>query len=464
MATKKKTSSTRNKKKRSSKKKPKVKLNNKSVIFFSFVIVLLCGIFLFLNIKFNSESKVQGIAQVSKEMSSSQDKSLELADSADMASKNSSSYDKETNSAKKKSSLATTDVADKKSSGKSENAQTSNKSLNTSETASKSENSSVKAENLSSNEKTAKSHAEKEKFIQEEKPSANKNADTNTKSSKKEENLKKNALASTNSSTLREKSSIQSEKFEKSIKSAEKTLENGEKSSLPQKYDIPPSKNHAKIAFVIDDAGLNVNNLKRYTSLPFALTIAVLPRLSHSKDCAYVVRNSGQELILHQPMQSVNLNLNPGDGAIEPEMSTFEIAQTVKQNLDEIGPNVKGMNNHEGSLISANVIKIGTVLDVALERNIYFLDSRTNVETKAPQAALERDMKIYERDIFIDNVLDKDSMLKEILKGLEIANRKGHVIMIGHVDKSINILPSLLNELYPYLREKGYVLCFVSEI
>ena len=450
MATKKKISSTRNKKKRSSKKKPKVKLNNKSVIFFSFVIVLLCGIFLFLNIKFNSESKVQGIAQVSKEMSSSQDKSLELADSADMASKKSSSYDKETNSAKKKSSLATTDVADKKSSGKSENAQTSNKSLSTSETASKSEKSSVKAENLSSNEKTAKSHAEKEKFIQEEKLSANKNADTNTKSSKKEENLEKNTLASTNSSTLREKSSIQSEKFEKS--------------SLPQKYDIPPSKNHAKIAFVIDDAGLNVNNLKRYTSLPFALTIAVLPRLSHSKDCAYVVRNSGQELILHQPMQSVNLNLNPGDGAIEPEMSTFEIAQTVKQNLDEIGPNVKGMNNHEGSLISANVIKIGTVLDVALERNIYFLDSRTNVETKAPQAALERDMKIYERDIFIDNVLDKDSMLKEIFKGLEIANRKGHVIMIGHVDKSINILPSLLNELYPYLREKGYVLCFVSEI
>ncbi len=441
MATKKKASSTRNKKKRSSKKKPKVKLNNKSVIFLSFVIVLLCGIFLLLNIKFNSESKVQGVAQVSKEMSNSDDKSLENAQNANVANKKAESLDK-------KSSLATTDVADKKSSGKTENAKVNNKSLSTNNAASSSEKSSVKEENLS----------------------ANKNADTNTKSkSLKEENLSVNEktakshaeLASNNSSTLRENSSV---KEQKSSKSLEKTLENGEKSSLPQKYDIPLSKNHAKIAFVIDDAGLNVNNLKRYTSLPFPLTIAVLPRLSHSKDCAYVVRSSGQELILHQPMQSVNLKLNPGDGAIEPEMSTFEIAQTIKQNLDEIGPNVKGMNNHEGSLISANVIKIGTVLDVALERNIYFLDSRTNVETKAPQAALERDMKIYERDIFIDNVIDKDSMLKEILKGLEIANRKGHVIMIGHVDKSVNILPSLLNELYPYLREKGYVLCFVSEI
>lgn len=443
MATKKKTSS---KRKRSSKKKPKVKLNNKSVIFLSFVIVLLCGIFLFLNIKFNSESKVQGLPQVSKEMSNSQDDSLELADSAKSADKLDSA--KSAKSLDKKSSLSAT-------------ATTENKSLSTSETASSKEKSSVKAENLSANEKTAKSASEKEKFIQEENLSANKKTATNTKSSKKEENSQSTSLLSKNSSTLRETPSVKSEK---SSKSSEKTLENSEKSSLPQKYDIPISKNHAKIAFVIDDAGLNVNNLKRYTSLPFALTIAVLPRLSHSKDCAYVVRSSGQELILHQPMQSVNLNLNPGDGAITPEMSTFEIAQTIKQNLDEIGPNVKGMNNHEGSLISANVIKIGTVLDVALERNIYFLDSRTNVETKAPQAALERDMKIYERDIFIDNVLDKNSMLKEILKGLEIANRKGRVIMIGHVDKSVNILPSLLNELYPYLREKGYVLCSVSEL
>lgn len=426
----KKTSSKRKQRSKRAKKKPKIKLNNKSVIFLSCVIVFLCGIFLILNIKFNSESNVAGIPEVSKI-------SLDAGSAA----------------ADRKTSSTTDDSsADRKSSGTTEAAKADRKSSGASGAA-VAEKSSSSGKNSSGAERLEKSSAEENKaFLQPEKSAASEKSDTNTKSSSKKE---KNSYVNKNSLALHENSSL---------KNGNSSSENAGKSPLPQKYDIVPSKNHAKIAFVIDDAGLNVNNLKHYTALPFPLTIAVLPRLSHSKDCAYVVRNSGQELILHQPMQSVNLNLNPGDGAITPEMSTFEIAQTIKQNLDEIGPNVKGINNHEGSLITANVIKIGTVLDIALERRIYFLDSRTNVETKAPQAALERDMEIYERDIFIDNVLDKDSMLKEILRGIDIANRKGHVIMIGHVDKSVNILPALLNELYPYLKEKGYVLCSVSGI
>lgn len=278
--------------------------------------------------------------------------------------------------------------------------------------------------------------------------------------SAKSESAAKSSATSAKSSANQKNQDLLKTQEDKKIAS----LQNPQNKSLPQKFQIPQSSGNAKIAFVIDDAGLNTANLKRYTDLPFNITIAVLPQLSHSKDCAYIVRSSGQELILHQPMQSVNLNINPGEGAITPEMSTFQIAQTLKENLSEIGPNVKGMNNHEGSLISADVIKIGTVLDVAFEEGIYFLDSRTNVQTKAPQAALERDMKIYARDVFIDNVINRDAMLKEIMRGIGIANKNGHVIMIGHVDKSVNILPDLLSELYPYLREKGYVLSFVSEL
>ena len=125
-----------------------------------------------------------------------------------------------------------------------------------------------------------------------------------------------------------------------------------------RKFNIPKAAPGAKIAFVIDDAGQSVSNLKKYTSLPFDISVAVLPGLSHTKDCAYVVRAAKKELLLHQPMQAENLNLDPGPCAIKPGMSTFEIAQIVKTNLDELGPGVKGMNNHEGSLITGNVIKI----------------------------------------------------------------------------------------------------------
>lgn len=230
-----------------------------------------------------------------------------------------------------------------------------------------------------------------------------------------------------------------------------------------EKYSIPPAKNGATLVFIIDDGGYDTYNLKLYTSLPFPIAIAVLPKLAHSKDCAAIVRNSGQELMLHQPMQAQNLKLNPGEGAILPDMSLSEVYKQVSENIAEIGP-IKGLNNHEGSLITCDVMKIGAVLDAVLDNGIFFVDSRTSAQTKAPQAALERDMKILERDVFIDDIISKDEMLAQIYRGLGIANKNGKVIMIGHVDKSAKILPQLLNDMYPYLKQKGYKFAFPSQI
>lgn len=230
-----------------------------------------------------------------------------------------------------------------------------------------------------------------------------------------------------------------------------------------EKYSIPPAKNGATLVFIIDDGGYDTYNLKLYTSLPFPIAIAVLPKLAHSKDCAVIVRNSGQELMLHQPMQAQNLKLNPGEGAILPDMSLSEVYKQVSENIAEIGP-IKGLNNHEGSLITCDVMKIGAVLDAVLDNGIFFVDSRTSAQTKAPQAALERDMKILERDVFIDDIISKDEMLAQIYRGLGIANKNGKVIMIGHVDKSAKILPQLLNDMYPYLKQKGYKIAFPSQI
>jgi len=162
-------------------------------------------------------------------------------------------------------------------------------------------------------------------------------------------------------------------------------------------------------------------------------------------------------------MQAENLKINPGAGAITPEMTTFEIASLVKKNLDEIGP-VAGLNNHEGSLITEDSIKIGTVLDVAAERKIYFVDSRTTANTKAPQAALERDMPILERDVFLDDVVNRKEILAQIYRALGIANKKGKAIIIGHVDKSADIIPELLGEMYPFLKQKGYTFAFPSQV
>lgn len=222
-------------------------------------------------------------------------------------------------------------------------------------------------------------------------------------------------------------------------------------------FAVPPARNGATLVLVLDDAGRSAENVRRYTALPFPLTIAVLPRLPQSRACADAARAAGKEVILHQPMQAMNPRLDPGEGAIRAAMSGAEIAAVIQENLAELGPGIVGMNNHEGSLITADIVRIGLVLDVCRERGIYFLDSRTTAETKAPQAALERDMPIFEKaGPYIDNEIDRDKMLARLYETLAYANEHGRAVVIAHVDKSVDILPALLAELYPHLAAQGY--------
>ena len=309
--------------------------------------------------------------------------------------------------------------------------------------------------------KVEKSPVEKKTEPKAEKSAAEKKTETKVEKSpveKKTETKAEKSAAEKKTETKVEKSPAEKKTETKAEKSpAETKTETKPQAPAVEKYRIPPAAGKAILVFVIDDGGRSVENVRKYANLPFAISIAVLPKLPHSKDCAYVVRSAGKELILHQPMQALNLNIDPGPGAIKAGMTTYEIAAVVKENLEELGYGVNGMNNHEGSLITSDIIKMGAVLEVCEEKGIYFLDSRTTAETKAPQAALERGIEIFEKNApYIDNVVTRDDMLKEIYACLEVANKQGKAIMIGHVDKSAAILPDLLNDMYPYLKEKGY--------
>ena len=232
----------------------------------------------------------------------------------------------------------------------------------------------------------------------------------------------------------------------------------------PQKnaaYGFPPAKNGAQLVFVFDDGGQNLSHLQKYLDLPFSVTIAVLPQIAHSVESARRIRQSGRhELMLHQPMQAVNEKVNPGPGAIKPGMSEDEIIGTLFQNITEIGP-IAGFNNHEGSAITADADMMAVVMRVASQEGIYFLDSRTNVETKVPYVAREMGYSYYERNIFLDNEKTDENALKELRKGLDLANRNGSVIMIGHI-WSADFLPAFLLSAYPELVEQGYSFSTVS--
>ena len=322
-----------------------------------------------------------------------------------------------------------------------------------------------------------------------------KEVSTKTEATKKTEKAKNTASAKSNDATKKSDSSKKSEapkaesqKKETPKEEAPKKTEAPKKIETPQakeekkpaevkeaatatapkvqneqksKYNFPAAKNGAQLIFVFDDGGQNLSHLAPFLKLPFPITVAVLPQIAHSKESAEQVRASGNEVILHQPMQSVNASVNPGPGAIKPDMTEEHIKSLLFQNITEIGP-IAGLNNHEGSAITADAEKMATVLQFASQEGIYFLDSRTNVETQVPYVARELGYSYYERNIFLDNEKTKENALKELKKGLDLANKNGSVIMIGHI-WSADFLPAFLQEVYPELKAQGYTFSTVSK-
>lgn len=296
-----------------------------------------------------------------------------------------------------------------------------------------------------SQNKTTSSPKENNKSLSQEKNSTNsKKIDSPSQ--------KKIPAASAGATSSQNKTSSQSEKKIAATSAA--------MTSKSEFSFVTPAKNNAVLVFVFDDGGQNLSQLEKVLALPFPITVAVLPGLIHSKDSAAKIRQSGNELILHQPMQAVNLNVNPGPGAITPSMNEEEIRSVLFKNIYEIGP-IKGVNNHEGSLITADAEKMSYVMKLLSDEGLYFLDSRTNADTQVPFVAKSLGYSYYERNVFLDNTKVRADILAEIKKGLDYANKTGCAIMIGHV-WSAEILPGILQEIYPVLVKNGYKFSTVS--
>ena len=333
-------------------------------------------------------------------------------------------------------------------------------SKNSSKKAVKESSTSI-SERFEEAEKTEKSK-EVEKTVKEQKSDEKKVADVPKKAEEKKSESKKETKIETKAQNKTEKkdNSVVTKK-EEPAKVVAPVVEKPKPVKQENKFNLPKAKNNATLVFVFDDGGQNLYDLQKFLELPFPITIAVLPKLKYSAESAKRVRNSGHELILHQPMQAINRSVNPGPGAITPEMTEEEVRKMLLSNINEIGP-IAGMNNHEGSAITADIAKMEVILKTASDCGIFFLDSRTNVKTVVPLVAKEMGYNYYERNIFLDNEKTRENALMELKKGLDIANKKGSAVMIGHV-WSADFLPVLLKELYPELVKNGYKFSVVSE-
>ena len=215
-----------------------------------------------------------------------------------------------------------------------------------------------------------------------------------------------------------------------------------------------------KLAIILDDLGSERAAAEAVFSLPYSLTISVLPNHEHSAEIAQEAQRRGYQVLLHLPMQSV-ANEKPEAQELHPGMPAAEVSSLVDQFLKNV-PGVVGVNNHQGSQATANRGVMEELMPVLGEHHLFYVDSRTTAATVAYQTAQEFGIPSAFRNVpFLDDVAEVAAVRKQLELALRGAREKGEAIAIGHPHSATL---QALSEVLPRAQAQGVRLVFVSEL
>lgn len=212
--------------------------------------------------------------------------------------------------------------------------------------------------------------------------------------------------------------------------SGKQTSDNADKRPTPP----APADVVVKLAILLDDGGSNINLVKRFVSLPFPVGIAILPHLKYSEEAARLASAYGKTVFLHFPMEPKSYpSSDPGEGAALVSMPELLIDGVAKKNFESLGVRVDGFNNHMGSAITEDKVKMNQIMAVSAKYTNVFIDSRTTPNSAAYDECVKAGMKCAINKRFIDNDNDVDAIIAKIYEGAELAKKNGEALVIGHV-------------------------------
>ncbi|MCD6362939.1 MAG: divergent polysaccharide deacetylase family protein [Synergistetes bacterium] len=213
-----------------------------------------------------------------------------------------------------------------------------------------------------------------------------------------------------------------------------------------------------KLAFIIDDFGYRTPLALDFISLPYKITVSVLPFLPWSKFIAERAHLSGKEVMLHLPMEAYGHRW-AGVGTIRVNMKEREIRKIIEDALMTV-PHTVGVNNHMGSLATESAPLMRKVMRVLKEKGLFFVDSCTSHKTVAYAIARSMGLPSYYNSLFIDSYSGESKAEEYIWKLVWITRRKKRVIGIGHVRHDTYVA---LERLLPKIR-RFVELVFASNI
>lgn len=215
-----------------------------------------------------------------------------------------------------------------------------------------------------------------------------------------------------------------------------------------------------RLAIIIDDLGNDPAEAKAIVALPFPLTASVLPHLEYSTQTADAAWRRGDQVILHLPMQPVADVVKPEAIELRPGMSETQVQSALTGMLATV-PHAIGVNNHEGSLATADPRLMSELMPALRSRGLFFIDSRTTAATVAYDAAEHAGVRAASRKVFLDDTPTREAVLAQLDLAARDAARNGSAIAIGHPHPATL---AALSAGIPRLESRGIHIVFASDL
>ena len=223
---------------------------------------------------------------------------------------------------------------------------------------------------------------------------------------------------------------------------------------------IPPGTT-GLAAIVIDDLGNELGPAERIASWKAPVAGAVLPGVAYSAAAARALARGGKEVLLHLPMEPAGYpKVRPGPGVILRSQSDAEIVRTLESDLATV-PGVVGVNNHMGSVATADPRVMRVVVGVLSDRGLFFLDSRTTDATVAERTAEEASVPAVSRRVFLDDIETEEAVSRQLSELVRRAREEGSAVAIGHPYPATL---TVLEREMPGLAARGVKLVRVGEL
>ncbi len=222
------------------------------------------------------------------------------------------------------------------------------------------------------------------------------------------------------------------EKVDKKVEKIEKA-EKIEEKREPIKIKEPrvTIDGKPKLAIIIDDISYD-RQVEMFQSLNMPINLSVLPSTRISPNREKLVNN--RHFMLHLPLEARTFKAQE-EGVLKIGDSLETIENRIKTLRKEF-PTVKYINNHTGSKFSENRDGMRKLLKTLKKYNFHFVDSLTTPKSVASEISTELNIKIFKRDVFLDNENDVSYITNQLKLAVKKAKEKGFAIAIGHPNKN----------------------------